>query len=225
MKRTLLPLILAVSGLVLNNWASSMPLFEWQVGSLSENYPSNYGVHLSPSPWIARLGESLVDNVYTSRNVVVSFDGKPCLIDKINIEWSVIDKKLDLISGKLKKSSLWVVLASYILIVLSIIYMWWMIIWQEHRTIAEAVSLTIIILFFFYFRLLDRKLSIDYFFAWCNEYPGIVSFNAEISKIHYEMLIIMLSAILAEFGALGIMIRQIAKTFIERKSSIESAVG
>jgi hypothetical protein len=210
-----------------------MPLFEWRVGSLTENYPSDYEVHLIPSPWVTRLGESLVDKPYISRKVFISVDQRTCWIEmghKITIERSATDKQWDLISSKLKNFPLWLALGSFILIVLSVIYMWWRIIWHEHRTITDAVKLTLIITFFFCFpigmmRLLGPRISTDYFFAMCNEYFGMMSFNAEISKVHYEMPIIMLSAILAEFGALGVMTRQIIKTIIERKSPIESDVG
>ncbi|HAW52174.1 MAG TPA: hypothetical protein DCX54_07595 [Flavobacteriales bacterium] len=226
MKRALLPFIFAVSGLVLNIWASSMPLFEWQVGTVSEDYPPDYDVHLTPSPWITRLGQSLDDKPYISRKVFISIDQIPCWIEmghKITIERSTIDKRLDLLSRKLNDFPFQLALGSLLLIGLSIIYMWWIIIWHEHRTIAEAVAITLIITFFFCFpigmmRLLGPRISTDYFFAMCNEYSGTVSFSAEISKVHYETLITMLSAILAEFGALSKMIFEIVRTITRRKN-------
>ena len=217
MKRALLPIILVFLGSGLIMWASSMPLFEWQISSLNEDYPPGYEVYLVPSPWIIRLGETLDNIPYLSRKVFISIDQKACWIEeghKITIERSTNDRQLDLLSSKLKDIPLWLFIGSLILVVLSVMYMWWILIWCEHRTIAEAVALTITIVFIIslpigMMRWFAPRISTDYFFGLCHGYRGMISFGAEISKVHYEMLLVTLSGVIAEFGALGKMLHEI----------------
>ncbi len=53
--------------------------------------------------------------------------------------------------------------------------------------------------------------------AICRDcYSGTVTFNVALSKVHYEMPILLFAGILLELGALGIMVRQIIKAIIER---------
>jgi hypothetical protein len=54
---------------------------------------------------------------------------------------------------------------------------------------------------------------------------GTVTFNARLSTVHYETLLVLFTGVIAEVGAFVVMLRQIMKAIIERKSSVESDVG
>ena len=224
MKRALLPVIMTGLGLVLIVWASTMPLFDWQVALINADYPPTYKVHLVPSPWTTRLGESFDDDFNISRRVIISIEKKNCWIGEgrnIIIERSKNDDRLEFWSSKFKNVVLWLALGSLILIALSGVYMWWIIIWREHRTIIEAVASTSIIVFIYYLLILMRellgsKISVDYFFSMCLDHQGTVTLSAEISKVHYEVLIVLVSAILLELGALGKMLHEIKGTATRR---------
>jgi len=56
---------------------------------------------------------------------------------------------------------------------------------------------------------------------WCLQ----GAFNAELSKIHYETLLVLFAALLAEVGAIVVMLRQIIKAIMQRKESSKLAVG
>jgi hypothetical protein len=48
---------------------------------------------------------------------------------------------------------------------------------------------------------------------------GTVTFNARLTRVHYETLIVFLTGMLFELRALGLMVRQIIKAVIERKNA------
>jgi hypothetical protein len=234
MQRALLPNVLASLGYILIVWALTLPLFEWEVNLVNADYPPNYQVHFTPSPWKAKLGESLDDSSYIFRKIFVSMDQQTCLNEEgLNImgERSLNDKELELLSIKSNNFISWLPFWSLIPIILSGIYMWWVILWRIHRPISEAVASTVLIAVLFCFligllRLLGPTVSWDYFVV-SYECRGALTFSAELSKIHYEMPIpiILVLGIFAELVAFAVMLREIVRTIIQGKDSSKLAVG
>ena len=105
-------------------------------------------------------------------------------------------------------------------------YIWWFTIWYK-RPIAEAVSYTVIAVILFcllidVWRPLGAKVGPPFS---CSDYQGSMTFNARVSWLHLETLAVLLAGIIAELGAIGMMVRQIIKAINERRSSARSEVG
>jgi hypothetical protein len=179
-------------------WALTMPLFEWEISSVDTHYPPNYEIHFSPSPWKPKLGESLDDRSYTVYKIFISMGEKACLNEEgLNIvaAHSSNDKELELLSIKINKIISWLPYAILIQIIVSGIYMWWAILSREHRPISSAIASTVIIAVLFCFfvgllRLLGPTISWD-FFVVSYECHGALTYSAALSKIHYEMPIVI----------------------------------
>lgn len=220
MHRSLLPFLLASFASALFAWAINMPLFEWQVSEIVTDPP--YEVSFFPSPWIARFGDSLED-----RSVIFyQFDGSYCgdsfdpakLNSVVRRSWS--EATLDRITRNINHSIIpWL----WFLIFLCGIYLWWYALHYQ-RPITETVILTVVAMI-----VLCILLSVSRpFFAivgvsGCLE--GTVTFNARLSKVHYETLLVFFAAILAEVGAVGMMIRQVRRAIMQRKESSKVGVG
>jgi len=234
MQRALLPSSLASLGFIIILLALKMPLFEWQISEIVTDFPSAYEIHIQPSPWSARLGDSLNDSLYISLgNVYVTKDGISCSHENLNflVRRSQSDETLERISLNLtEKNGRWLYVWGARIIILSGIYIWWFTIFYQRRSIFLAFLFTIIAGVFYVWLtqivrpLLPRVVPLEYL-GGLDCYHGTVTFNARLLKIHYETLIVFVSGILLELGALGIILRQIMKAIIERKDSSKSAVG
>ncbi len=226
MFRSLLPSILISLGSFIILLATSMPLFEWQINEIVTDFPETYEVHILPSPWTTRFGDSLNNSSYISLgNIYVSKNGSSCSHEDLNfvVRRSKNDEALERVSLKFtEKNSQWLYVLGAWIIILSIVYIWWFTIFYEHRSVLLAVIFTVIAGVFYVELiqivrpLLPRIVPLEYLGA-LDCYHGTVTFNARLAKVHYETLIVFFAGILLEVGALGLMVRQIIKAFIERK--------
>jgi len=195
-----------------------MPLFEWQTSEIVTDFPSTYKDPILPSLWKAKFGQSLDD----IRELPISKDGKSsCLSEglKFVVRRSRNDETVDRVLLNVYKNISWLFEWSWIVVVLSIIYMWWSIFWYKHGTAFHALLFTGIALFICLLlsqivRLVGPVIPPYFRIVECH---GTVTFNAVLSKVHYETLIVLFVGILLELGALGVMLRQIIKAVIERK--------
>jgi len=105
------------------------------------------------------------------------------------------------------------------------IYIWWFTIWYKRpiwKALVLAVVFTGVAVFIFIVLtqivrpFLWRVGASPEYFGTLDCYSGTVTFNVALSKVHYEMPILLFAGILLELGALGIMVRQIIKAIIER---------
>lgn len=227
MLRSLIPSILASLGSFIILLATSMPLFDWQISKVATDFPEIYEVHLLPSPWITRLGDSLDDSNYVSLGkVYVTEDGDSCHHEDLGfvIRRSEKDKALEKISINFtEKNGQWLYLWGARLIFLTGIYIWWFITFHEHRSFLSAITFTLIAIVFYVGLtqvirpLLPRVVPIEYL-GMLDCYHGIITLNASLSKIHYESLSVFFTGILLELGAIGIMARQIISSVTGRKA-------
>jgi len=222
MRNSFLPFALASLGFTIILLSLAMPSFEWQISGIVTDFPPIYDVDLFP-PWTARFGESFDDDLYLYRQVSVLKDRRACYNEDINIVYrrSQKDDALEQKWLNVYTSFSWLPGWSLIEIVLSVLYIWWFIIWYKHKSFWKAIGLTILAVFVF-LNLIPRligPLSPYTFPGIVNCYHGTITFNAALSKIHYETPIFLLLGILLEFGALVIMLRQITKAIIERKKT------
>ncbi len=112
-------------------------------------------------------------------------------------------------------------------VILSIIYMWWFLLQDKQ----DKVSHTVMAIFFTAIAvgmcfLLSQVVRLAgpaigwipyYYEIW--DCHGTVTFNARLSKVHYETLIVLCIGIMLELGAFGTMLRQIIRDVVERKRS------
>lgn len=212
MHRSLLPFILASLGFILFAWAINMPLFEWQVSEIITNPAHN--IHFSPSPWIAKFGDSLEDGSV----IFYQFDGSYCgnsfspekLNSVVKRSWS--EEAIERIARNMNRSIIpWL----WLLIFVCGIYMWWYALHYK-RLITETLIFTVVAMILFCI-LLDvaRPFFAHVVSSGCLE--GTVTFNANLAKVHYETLLVFFAAIVAEIGAVGIMWHQIRKALSELK--------
>lgn len=223
MRRRLLPSILLIVGYLAILLATIMPLFEWQITQLNTDFPSAYEVSAQPSPWTAKLGDALGHGKNASfGNVYVSRGALDCRYQDVNfnIKRSRIDETLELISTNIKVYVFWLFEWQWVAIGLSIIYIWWFTIWHQYP-INEAIILTVIVavcehgLTQLTRNLLPRIMHL----GTLDCYHGTITFNAVISKVHHETLIVLFVGILLGLVAFGMMPRQIIKSFSERKKA------
>jgi hypothetical protein len=225
MYRSLYPFILASIGFTAFILVTSMPLFEWQISDIATDFPSTYEVVVSPSPWMARLGDSLNDGSYVFGEVSISMDGKGCLKEDLTfiVRRSAQDKSFDQIWLNIYKNISWLSGWSWVEVILSSIYILWFLLWSKQGRILHAIILTgIAVILFLNLTQILRLVApfpFPHYFGTVHCYHGTVTFNAELSKIHYETPIILLVGILLECGAVVIMLRQITKAIIERKKT------
>lgn len=214
MFRGIVPFLLAILGSTLFAWAINMPLFEWQVSEIVTDSP--YDVRFNPSPWIAKFGDSLEDGSV----IFYQFDGSYCgnsfspenLNSVVRRSWS--EETLERITRNINHS---IIPGLWLLILLCGIYMWWYALHYE-RPITEALISTVIAIILLGFLLnVSRPFFAIVGSSGCLD--GTVTFNARLSKVYYETLLVFFAAIVAEAGAVSMMLRQIIRIRIERKES------
>ena len=124
----------------------------------------------------------------------------------------------------------WLISSSFIVVILSGIYIWWLLVWHDQHPISSAIAPIVISVVFFrlliaVLRLVGPRLSAPQYLMISDQCQGALTLNARLSKIHYETLIILILGILGELSALGIMLRQFIRAIIQGKESSRSAVG
>lgn len=220
MHRNLLPAILVSIGFAIAFLATALPLFEWQITGSSMDFPSTYSIQIQPSPWLARVGDSLDRGLFVSLGkVYVSKNGRDCRHEDVHIvvNRSQTDETLETVALNINKNISWLLDWNWIVIVLSILYIWWFTIWYK-RPIWEAAVFTIVIAVSYYeftqiVRLVLPRLG-HLGTLECD--PGTVTLSAKLSRVHYEMPIMFLVGILLELGALFAMARQMIKALVEK---------
>ena len=241
MPRSIIPFVLVCLGFTLVGLARDMPLFEWEIKEIVADLPPDF--HVKPSPWITRLGESVLGDssddssyflwqVYTpmgnGKDVCSPVGPKPVAKRSHN------DEVLERVSiGFYQKVYPWLWSLSWLFLFLSGFYVWWFAILYK-RPISEAVIFTVLITIMscFLFDNVWRPLTGRVMpalpcalFLPSHPYSGTITFNANLSKIHYEMLIILFIGVSLELGAVGVMFRQTMKAIMQRKESAQSDVG
>ena len=188
-------------------------------------------VVVPPSPWTARLGDSLNDSSYVFGEVAVTRDGKGCRKDNLNflVRRSRKDESWDQIWLNIYQNTSWLSGWSWLEVFLSAMYIFWFTLWYKQGKAFLAFILTGIALWLFgnltqVLRMV-APFNFSHYFGTVACSPGMVTLSAKLLKVHYETQLILLLAILAELGALGMMLRQIIKAIIQRKESSKSAVG
>lgn len=212
MHRSLLPFILASLGSTLFAWAINMPLFEWHISEIVSGAP--FEAQFTPSPWVTKFGESLEDSSYIFRQI----DGRYCKSDRNPeklesvVTRSRVEKALEKITQSINHSIIpWL----WLLILLSGIHIWWHIIYYK-RPITEALISTIVAVVFLYILFdISRPFFTRVIGLGCLE--DTITFNARLLKVHYETLIILFASILAELGALGILLHHLRQGIVDRK--------
>jgi len=117
-------------------------------------------------------------------------------------------------------------------VILSIIYIVVFVLEYKHGSDLQAIVFMGIAGFICIFLILVMRLfgSFPYYFFGNGFGSGVdcygtITFNAVLSKAHYETLFVFWTGILAELGALGIMLHQIRRAIREGKGSSNLTVG
>jgi hypothetical protein len=233
MYRAFIPFILALLGLPMIFFASIEPVFEWQISEMVVDVPSSsYEVRISPSPWIAIIGDALRDKSYIFHQVSILNDGMYCssrdfnvavnrspndeLLERLSLGFQINDKSID-----------WVISWILIEIVLSLVYILWFIIWHAHRPVSYAISSAGFATMCFCFlmipmmKLMGPRIS----YGGLSDCQGAISFSAELLKVNYSVPIVLLAGIFAEMAALVIMVRQVIRAISKRGEPSKLAVG
>ena len=203
-------MLLASLGFFLYGLAIEMPLFEWQISKTATD--SSHDVPFNSSLSTTKLGNSLVDVLYCG-NGTNSEDLKPV----VGRSWS--EETVERITRNFNRSVFpWL----WFLLFLSGIYVWWFAI-HHKRPITVALISTVATLIFLCI-LLDVTRSFYSHVGSSVCLDGAVTFDAKLSKTHYESLLVLFAAILAEAGTINIMLHQISRAIIENKESAKLAV-
>lgn len=206
MHRSLLPFILASLGVTLFAWSMNMPLFEWQISEIVTN--PLHRIQFGPSPWIAEFGDSLED----SSVIFHQFDDQYCgssfdpekLKSVVRRSWS--EARLEQITRNINYKIIpWL----WIFVFLCGLYIWWYALHYK-RPITEVIMVTVVVIVLLCI-LLDVSRPFFAYVLGSGCFEGTITFNARLSKVHYETLLVLFTAIMAEIGAAGIMLRQISK--------------
>ncbi len=211
MHRSFIPLLLASLGFILFGLVIEMPVFEWKVSEILTG--SSQDVGSNSSLWITKFGDSLADVLYCGNST------NPENLDPV-VRRSESEETLERVTRNINRSIFpWL----WFLLFLSGSYVWWHIVYHKH-SIAEAFISTVIAVVFLCI-LLD---STRFFYAHIGSsecLAGTITFDAKLSKIHYETLFALIASLLAEVGAVGIMLGQIRRAIMQRKESSKLSVG
>ena len=231
---SIVPFLLATFGSFMILLAGDMPLFEWKISRLVTDFPSTYEVRVDPSPWTAYFGDSLEDGLFIFRNVWVKREGQACSVRDLSIDVQRIkdydtEGLLNLSMDNLVRLRGW----SMIIVLLSVLYIWWFTIWHEREAGCFLALFFTGIAVVIYLNLseLTRSIASPFRLVFsrsdlgrmaCN---GSVTFTAELVRIYYEAPIVLFVATLLGVGAIVVMLLQIRKAIIDRKASAQSVVG
>jgi len=211
MLRSFIPLLLASLGFILFGLVIEMPLFEWQISEMATDSPQD--VDFNSSLWITKLGDSLVDVLYCQNST-----NRENLDPVVRRSWS--EETLERVIRNINRNIFpWL----WFLLLLSNIYIWWFAIYHKHSS-TEAFISTVVAVIFLCILLSSTRFFYPDIVSWeCLE--GIVTFDAKLSKIHYETLLVLFASFLAQAGAVGMILRQIIRAIMQRKESLKLGVG
>lgn len=199
MCRSIIPFILVCLGFTLFMFARDMLLFDWEISDAEGSFPN---LQIKPSLLTTRLGES------------VSYVCSPGDGESV-VRLSQSDELLERISiYSHQKIFPWLWGLSLLLLFLSAIYIWWFAIWYKHPT-SEAIIFTVLILVMFCWLQIDVWHPLSARVALSFLCPSV--FNAKLSKIHYEMPVVLFTGIGLELGAVALVLRQIMRAKMQRK--------
>jgi len=201
----------------------SMPLFEWKVSEIDTDFPANYEIHIFPSPWIARFGDTLNDDLFLYKNVSVLFDRKDCYNENIRVVVMRTrkDAAVEDMWINIYHNVSWLLGWSLIEIFLSVLYIWWFTI-RYKNSVWKAIGLTVLAVLIFLNlipRLASPLLLSRYFPGMVECLPGTITLNATLSEIHSETLLVLLVGSLLEFAALVIILYHIQQSLMIEKDS------
>jgi len=202
-----MPFLLASLGFILFVPVVNMPLFEWQISEVVAGSSSACGGDL-PSSLTTTVGESL------------DLRDSPSLSE--NLSFVVrSSQSARIIEGITRHISRSIIPLLWLLLFLCGIHIWWYAMYHK-GTIAEVLISPLVALMLVCILINAGRLFYPYLGSlWCLQ----GAFNAELSKIHYETLLVLFAALLAEVGAIVVMLRQIIKAIMQRKESSKLAVG
>ena len=234
MVQRFLPFILSIIGFPIIFVNAILPIFEWQISETVTDFPSPYKVSVSESPWGAQIGDLLNNKSFVFGRISVSKNGKACSTSELNlvVKRSRTDEFLERLSLALLINDNTIhPVVEWILIqiALSVAYILWFTIWQEHRPILHAIVLAAFATLFFCFIMIPMsKLMgprIGDIFAGRADCQGIITFSAQLLKVNYSVPILLIVGILAELTALAMMLYQVVKALGKRKGSSTVKVG
>jgi hypothetical protein len=232
--RSLLPFILASLGFTLIALVVNLPLFEWQISKITTDLPPGAQIN---SSWITKFGDSLMSGSYTATDgsyifhqVLFPSNGNSCSPEKLTsmVMRSQSDEMLEKIALSINHGLILrlagltqtgqIIIAVFLFI--CAIYIWWFTLGHK-RPFAEALILTVIAVILLGFlinvwRILVPETGV---FVCRPSIHGTITVNARLSKLHYETLLVLFAGIIAELGALGIMLRQVIMAATERKKA------
>lgn len=225
MQRAFLPNILASLGLALILLATAMPVFEWDI-EMNADFSTTYKVHSEPSPWLTKLGESLDDRSYILKKVQVLVGEAICTNDQefMAVQRLPNEKSLESISVAINKYTSWLIGSSFVVVILSAIFIWWCTVWQDHRPISSAIppillSVLFLCLLVAVLRLVDPRVSGPHYFMISDQCQGSLTLDVKLSEMNVAMPLIMLVGFLGELTAIGVMLRQFIKAMIQGRES------
>jgi len=206
-----IPLLLASLGFILFGLVIDMPLFEWQVSEFVAD--SSQDISFNSFLWTTKLGDSLEDVLYFRNST------NPKNLDAmVKRSWS--EETVERITQNINRNIFpWL----WLLLFLSGIYVWLYAIQHKHSRTEALISTIVAVIFLCILLDVSRPFYAHVVSSEC--FDATVTFNAELSKVHYETLVVLFASILAELGALGVMLRQIITAIMQRKESSSLGVG
>lgn len=229
MFRSFIPFLLASLGFTLIAYAINIPLFEWQISNVVTNFPPTYNVDISPSPWKAYLGDTIDDGIFNYfGGIWIRRDEGFCSRKDLNfvVTRSQNDKTLEHVLNINRKIKPWLFAWVSTEVLLSITYILLFVLEYKHGSNIQAIVFMGFAGFICAFLALVMRFfgNFPYYFLRTNfdsgiECYGTIAFNAVLLKVHYETLLVFWTGILAELGAIGVMVRQIRKAMSEGKES------
>lgn len=230
MFRGVLPFVLASLGFAMIILAMDGALLEWQISEIVTDFPPTHEVGIVPSPWVAGLGESLDDGSYVFKKIHISKDKRSCRKEVLTlvVERSLEDKSFEQVWLNIYRNTSWLFGWSWIEVILSIMYIFLFTIFhKEHSAIHALLFMVIALCLFLNLTQILRNvapLSHPYF-GTVDCYPGVVTFNARLSKLYYEAPIFLFVGILSELGGIAVIVYQIMKGMSQGRESAKSVVG
>jgi hypothetical protein len=230
MFRSFIPFLLAGLGFTLIAFAINTPLFEWQISEVVTDFPPTYNVDISPSPWRAHLGDTIDDGIFNYfGGVWIRRDEGFCSRKDLNfvVTRSQNDKTLEHVLNINPKIKPWLFAWVSTEVLLSITYIILFVLEYKHGSNIQAIAFMGFAGFICVFLIQVMRLfgtSFPYYFFRTGfdsgiECHGTIAFNAVLSKVHYETLLVFWTGILAELGAIGVVVRQIRRAISEGKET------
>jgi len=232
MSRGIIPFILALVALVTISIAGVIPLFEWQINEVISDSPE-YDTDMFSSLWTASLGESLTEQQYIYRHLVVFKNDTSCAVDDLHMvvhrsQKDELWEQLLLTRAWTNESKHWTKAWLLIEIVLTVIYGLWFINWYEHRPSSHVTIFAVLVILGTCLILMPAlKLLVPLigFFTGNVHCETTIVIDATLSKVNYWVPILFFTGIFAEVAALVVMRRNILEAITKRKESSKSAVG